>query len=256
MVAVPALCDLKDTLLKWFTFFEHFDGVKLDWTSVRSAELNFTNNGTVQLHEPISWLKRQQVRFVTDFSSGLASGDLTLQENAPGTKYQESVAAIGRVMDKLAVLGRATDLIISAEEVPGGQTASVRAGVARFCSLAAVRGMEVHFKHRTTSWTPDVAATLGFISSVGAKNLKFAASTAESTNTLERLLARAGGQLGLILIVPPTNGVPVDLSPVRSRSTILLHSPNRRPARRAPATDKLLALFRWRESGLQVLGLS
>lgn len=220
MVTVPALCDLKDTLLRWFTFLEHFDGVKLDWTSVRSVDLAFTNGGVAQLREPIDWLKRQQVRFVTDFSSGLISRELTLQMDAPGTNYQQSLAEFNRVMDKLAILGRATDLIITAEDIPPGQASAVRAGVAAFCASAALRGMTVHFKHRTTPWTPNVAATLRFISLVGAVNLKFAANTADAPGDVEGLLAQAGGQLGLILIEPLANGAAVDLSPLRRRTVI------------------------------------
>lgn len=220
MVAVPTLCNLKEALLGWPAFFEHFDGVKLDWADVRSADLDSTNGGAPQLREPINWLKRQQVRFVTDFSSGFLLGKLTLQTNAPGTNYQQSLAVFNEVMDKLAILGRATDVIITTEEVANGQTDALKAGVAALCANAAARGITVHLKHRATSWTPDVAATLSFIASVGTANLKFAANTADAANNLEGSLSQAGAQLGLILIAPPGNGAAVDLSPVRSRNVV------------------------------------
>jgi hypothetical protein len=145
---------------------------------------------------------------------------LTLQTNASGTNYQQSLAEFSRVMDKLTVLGRANDVIITAEEVPVGQAAAVKAGISALCANAAARGMTVHFRHRTTSWTPDVVATLNFISSVGAANLKFAANTADAPGNVESLLVQAGGQLGLILISPPVNGAAMALSPVRSRNVI------------------------------------
>jgi hypothetical protein len=220
MVTVPALCNLKDTLLGGFTFFEHFDGVKLDWASVRSADLGFLNGATSQLREPINWLKRQQVRCVADFSSGFVTGALTLQTNASGTNYQQSLGEFSRVMDKLTVLGRANDVIITAEDIPGGQTEAVKAGISTLCASAQSRGITVHFKHRTTRWTPDVTATLNFVSSVGAANLKFAANTADAPGNIEGLLEQAAGRLGLILISPPANGAPMELSPVRSRNAI------------------------------------
>jgi len=70
MVTVPALCNLKDTLQQWFTFFDYFDGVKLDWTSVRSADLNrrrqFAALRTMQ------WVARHQVRFRHRFQQRLS----------------------------------------------------------------------------------------------------------------------------------------------------------------------------------------
>jgi len=98
------------------------------------------------------------------------------------------------------VLGRAKDVIITAEDAPADLVAAVRAGVATLCANAAARGITVHFKHRSTSWTPDVASTLNFVSSVGAANFKFAANTADASGNVESLLSQAGGQLGLILI--------------------------------------------------------
>jgi len=63
--------------------------VKLDWTSVRNADL--TVGSSSLLYEPMQWLVRHQVRFVTDFSSGFLTDDLTLRTNAPGTNYQQSL---------------------------------------------------------------------------------------------------------------------------------------------------------------------
>ena len=220
MVTVPALCNLKDTIQQWYNFFAWFDGVKLDWTSVRNADLGFTNGSSWQMHEPIAWLKRQQVRFVADFSSGFITRELTLQTNAPGTNYAQTLAQFSRAMDKLSLLGRATDILISAEDIPSGQPAAFKAGVSALCTNAAARGIMVHFKHRKTPWTPDIAATLNFLSSVGASNLRFAANTADAPSSIGGLLAQAGGQLGLILIAPPASGSSMDLAPVRSHNVI------------------------------------
>ena len=220
MITVPALCNLKDTLQNWFTFFEHFDGVKLDWTSVRNADLESVVDGAPQLREPFNWLKRQQVRFVADFSTGLTSGELTLQTNAIGMTCQQSVAQFNGVLDKLARLGRAADIILTAEELPSDQTDAFKAGVSALCATAAARGITVHFKHRNTRWTPTVASTLSFVASVGADNLMFAANTADSPSDIAGLLAQAGERLGLILIAPPAAGNALDLSPIRSHPVI------------------------------------
>ena len=218
MVTIPALVNLKDTIQQWPNFFQHFDGVKLDWTSVASAALTFNLSGTQQLYEPIGWLQRQQVRFVTDFSSGFLTGSLTLQTTLPG--YAASVTQFNAIMNKMATLTRAADIVISAEEMASGQVPNFQAGVAALCTNAAARLITVHFKHRTTSWTPDIASTLSFINSVGASNLKFASNTADSPTNISGLLSQAGSQLGLILIAPPTSGTAMDLSPVLGQSVI------------------------------------
>jgi len=64
------------------------------------------------------------------------------------------------------------------------------------------------------------AGHVSFISSVGAGNLKFAADTSGGTSSIGK-----GRTARLILIEPATNGVPVDLSPVRSPQR---HSDSRR----------------------------
>jgi len=224
MVTVAALVNLKDTIQQWINFFGHFDGVKLDWTSLASAAVTFNNSGVQQVYEPISWLQRQQVRFVTDFSSGFLTGSLTLQTPLPG--YAGSVTQFNGIMNKMATLGsgtlgRAADIVITAEEMASGQIPNFTAGVAALCTNAAARSITVHFKHRTTSWTPDIAHTLTFIGSVGATNLKFAANTADSPADISGLLGQAGSQLGLILIAPPASGSSaMNMSPVLSSSVI------------------------------------
>ena len=218
-VTVPALVSLKDTIQKWYNFFGHFDGVKLDWTSLRNAELQFTNAGVMQTYEWVNWLQRQQVRFVVDYSSAFMLQSLTLQTNS--ASYAQSVAQFNAIFNKLALLGRVGDIIISAENLPTNQVGAFRAGVQALCANAAARGITVHFKHRITGWTPDVASTLSFISSVGADNLKFALNTADNPANVGQLLSQAGGQLGLILVEPTaTNTGATDFSAIRNQNAI------------------------------------
>jgi autotransporter-associated beta strand protein len=204
MVAVPSLADLKDTIQKWPTFFEHFSGVKVDGVA------DVTLGAGPELYEPFQWLVRQQVEIVADFTNDLVSGDLTLRSDATG--YAQSMATFGSSLDNLALLVRAKDIIITAEEVAAEQLEAYRTGVAALCSQAASHGMTVHFKHRPTSWTPNPASTLSFISSVSAANLHLAASTADGS-------AGMGGSNGLILIEPPAAGSP-DLSALSSNNGI------------------------------------
>ncbi len=55
---------IKEEILARPTFFEHFDGVCVDWSYLHERE-------RVALEKETGWLKRQGVRVVVDLSSGV-----------------------------------------------------------------------------------------------------------------------------------------------------------------------------------------
>ncbi|MCX6916865.1 MAG: hypothetical protein NT167_28125, partial [Verrucomicrobia bacterium] len=94
LLALRGISDLREEILRRPTFFEHFDGAKIDWTYLlrRDAE---------QVKRDRPWLERQQLRVVVDFTSGLNHfPDLTLLDLLPAS-YADSVAWMSDVLAKM-----------------------------------------------------------------------------------------------------------------------------------------------------------
>jgi len=96
---------IKEEILARPTFFEHFDGVCLDWSYLHERE-------KAALQSEHGWLKRQGVRLVVDLSSGVdLYPTLRLMDNLH-EDYTNSLAAIKDVLGKMDALG-AADLMLS-----------------------------------------------------------------------------------------------------------------------------------------------
>ena len=158
------------------TFFEHFDGVVVDWRYVGERE-------ETALRTEAGWLRRQGVKIYVDLSSGLnLYPHLRLIDNA-APDYQASLGAITNVLQKMPALG-ARDLLLSLHRHPennfsGAQTedAFVKT-LRRLAAEAAAHHITLHL--RMTFGKPprhlDEAMTL--IDRVGATNLLLAPATA------------------------------------------------------------------------------
>ena len=97
--------NLKEEILSRPTFFEHYDGVMLDW-----KYLDEKNEGT--LAAEAGWLGRQKLNITVDLSSGLnLFPDLRLVNNDT-QPYQKSVERIKMVIDKMEIIG-AKELLIT-----------------------------------------------------------------------------------------------------------------------------------------------
>jgi hypothetical protein len=158
------------------TFFEHFDGVIIDWSYLRSRE-------KATLEKEAGWIRRQSLRVAADLTSGIdLYPDLRLIDNVPAD-YEASLAAIRDVIGKLATLG-GRDLILSlhrhpennftAEETVAGFDAALRTISAR----AAESGIAVHLRVYPGRPPWSLGEALAVLSRVGAPNLRLAPSTA------------------------------------------------------------------------------
>ena len=200
--------DLKEAILRWPTFFQHFDGVKLDWTYLR-------NRDRKQLKREKGWLKRQRLRLLIDFSSGLNFyPGLTLLDTL-AFRYEESVAAIDDVLGKMRALG-AKDAVFSLHRKPQNHCDDQRAddrflaGVRDLCRRAGRRGITLHLQHHPRKWHGTAERTLQFIDEVGEDGgaaPRFALNTghvAMTNEALVEILAAAGDRLGLVLLCAPS----------------------------------------------------
>jgi hypothetical protein len=191
---------VKEEILARPTFFEHFDGIVLDWHYLHEREKSV-------LQQEAGWIDRQGLHVFVDLSSGVnLYPALGLVDNL-AADYQESMATVADVMAKMKVLG-ARDLIVSLHRYPENNFSSPQTQesfektLRKLAADAAQLGITLHLRMALGKppWTlGDMGALM---EKVGAKNLRIAASTAVLSRT--DLSAEASGvlqaRLGLWLV--------------------------------------------------------
>jgi len=175
---------IKEEVLARPTFFEHFDGVVVDWRYLHEREKE-------ALKRQAGWIARQGLRVVVDLTSGInLYPDLRLMNNLP-EDYQASMAAIEDVLAKMPLLG-SRDLVLALHRFPennftGEQSwAAFDATLKRVCGWAAEKKVTVYLRIYPNRPPDNAAGAVSFVRRVGAPNLKLAPSTV--------LLCGAGGQ--------------------------------------------------------------
>ena len=231
LLAFRDIVDLKTEILARPTFFQHFDGVKIDWTYLHIRDRK-------QVKREAGWLKRQKVRLLVDFSPGLDFyPDLTLLD-AYAPRYEESVKAVDDCLDKMKTLG-ATEAVIclhrNAENHVSVEQAKARflGNVADLCKRAARRRVALYLqpsvlgsnvinmsRDEVLSRQPGVRGAnagevIKFIDDVNAvlgpgfaTPLRFALNTSHANGQpLEEIVAAAGNRLGLALLSAPVRDI-------------------------------------------------
>ena len=167
---------IKEAVLARPTFFEHFDGVCVDWKYLQRCEKE-------TLRREAGWIKRQSLRIYVDLTSGLnLYPELRLINNLE-EDYAASMAVVNEVLEKMELLG-AHDLILSLHRDPENNftheqtTASFEATLRDLCKRAETCKVTLHL--RTGSGKPpySLAEAAGYLDRVGARNLRLAVSTA------------------------------------------------------------------------------
>ena len=198
---------IKEEILARPTFFEHFDGVCLDWSYLHERE-------KVALQKEYGWVKRQGVRIVLDLSSGLdLYPTLRLIDNAH-EDYTNSMAAIRDVLGKMETLG-ATELILSLHRYPENNFTDEQTRAAFTATLKAVagqaaeRGVTLHLRVGFGKLPWSLAEGFEWLDRVRASNLKLAVSTAmlEQRPPSGETAARLKDKLGLWLVAASRNDV-------------------------------------------------
>lgn len=99
--------NLKEEILVRPTFFEHYDGVVIDWRYIEDKE-------EATLRNEAGWLGRQKLNITVDLTSGLnLYPDLRIVDNDEHY-YEKSMARIKKIIDKLSVIG-AQQLVLSSQ---------------------------------------------------------------------------------------------------------------------------------------------
>ena len=105
---------VQEQVLSRSTFFEHFDGVCVDWRYLHERTPE-------SLRAESGWLARQGLRLVVDLTSGLNLYPNLRLLNNDQSRFEESMAVIGDVVDKMAVIG-SSELIVSLHQTPETNT--------------------------------------------------------------------------------------------------------------------------------------
>jgi hypothetical protein len=187
---------IKEEILARPTFFEHFDGVCVDWSYLHGRE-------KAALQREQGWLKRQGVRIVVDLSSGIdLYPTLRLMDNVH-EDYTNSMAAIQDVLAKMDALG-ATDLILSLHRYPENNftdeqsRAAFTATLKTLAGQAAERGVTLHLRVGFGKPPGSLADGFEWLDRVGVPNLKLAVCTGmldqkpPSTEAVARLKDKLG----------------------------------------------------------------
>jgi hypothetical protein len=198
---------IREEILARPTFFEHFDGVCVDWSCLHERE-------KAALQKEHGWLKRQGVRMAVDLSSGVdLYPTLRLIDNLR-EDYTNSMAAIKDVLGKMEALG-AKDLILSLHRYPENnftddQTrAAFTATLKALAGQAAERGVTLHLRVGFAKPPWSLAEGFEWLDRIGAPNLKLAVNTAIlGQNPLAAATAaRLKDKLGLWLVAAAHNDV-------------------------------------------------
>jgi len=191
---------IKEEILARPTFFEHFDGVCVDWRIVHERE-------KAALQEEARWLKRQGVRIIVDFSSGLnLYPTLRLLNNVP-VDYEVSLAVWADVLAKMEIVG-AKDLVFSLHRDPENNFTGEQANAGYTSTLknlaaqAAARGVTLHLRVGPGKPPRNFAEAFHWLDPVDAPNLKLAVGTAmlENEPVDREWVARLKGRVGIWLV--------------------------------------------------------
>ncbi len=196
---------LKEEILARPTFFEHFDGVLLDWRylDVRAPEA---------LQQESGWLERQGLDIWVDLSSGInLYPGLRLVNNDPA-EYEASINKIKGILDKMPILG-ARNLVLSLHRTPENnitheETQDSFVNTLRAMSeCAAAQGTTIHLRMSMKAVT-SVGEAAQILDRVNAPNLRIATSTAlimSQGNEPDYVREQLGNRLGLWLASAPAN---------------------------------------------------
>ena len=198
---------IKEAILARPTFFEHFDGVCVDWRYLHERE-------RAAIEKESGWLKRQSLRLMVDLSSGVnLYPDLRLIDN-DHANYEASMAVITDVLAKMEILG-ARDLILPLHRYPeinftSEQTRdSFVATLKALSTRAANHGVTLHLRVGFGKPPWGLGEAVDLLAKVGVPNVKLAPATAllEGKAPSAEQAARLKDQVGLWLVAAPQHDV-------------------------------------------------
>lgn len=194
------ISDVKETILQWPTFFQHFDGMKLTWRYLHIRDMN-------QIKREYQWFERQPLRIFVDFSSGCNLFPDFAFIDLPGIQYRETLNILRELFTKMKAIGAREAVFSLHRTIHRVQTKKMHekfvSGVRALCRLAAKHKINIHLQHHRDKWPGDANQMITFINEIKKDNLFFALNTAhviQSGETFSKIIGRARKRLGSILL--------------------------------------------------------
>lgn len=177
---------IKEAVLARPTFFEHYDGIAIDWKYLHEREED-------ALRSERGWISRQGLRVVVDLTTGVnLYPDLRLLDN-DAQEYDSSKRAIENVLAKMEIL-HASDLLIALHRTPENNFtdeqswSSFEKNLREIANLAEARDITVNLRLAPNKPPWSLKQAIDFLNRIGTPNLRLAPSTA--------LLLSHEGELG------------------------------------------------------------
>jgi hypothetical protein len=196
---------IKEEVLARPSFFEHFDGVVVDWRYLREREKK-------ELERESGWIDRQGLKLLVDLTSGInLFPDLCLLDNLVNQDYAASLAAIEDVMEKMEFL-HARDLLLALHRYPQNNFTleqiwqAFEATLRHLCERGRREELTLHLRLRASTPPENLAQAVEFVGKVGAPNLRLAPSTAlllAKKVDLNQATTLLKGRVGLWLVSTP-----------------------------------------------------
>ncbi|MGV8092101.1 MAG: hypothetical protein AB2L24_09590 [Mangrovibacterium sp.] len=169
------IVSVKEEILLRPTFFRHFDRVVIDWKYLEQRE-------EPVLAKESEWIKRQGLKLIVDFSSGVnLFPDLRLINNHP--EYAENRKTISSVMRKMKVIGSG-DMVLPLHRMVENNISwdqyleLLRTSLRDICREAALNNVDVHIKSVQGGSLKSLEQLSELVKTVNEPNLYVAPSTA------------------------------------------------------------------------------
>lgn len=166
---------VQEELLRRPTFFQHYDGVIVDWRYLHSRDRQ-------TLEAEGAWLDRQGVHLLVDLTSGLnLYPDLRLVNNDP-EEFDRSMAVFSEVLAKMPAFG-ARDLVLSLHRTPENNFSweqtrqSFVTTLRELCHQAATADIRLHLRISAKAMS-EPKAMIQLVTDVEAANLRLVPSLA------------------------------------------------------------------------------
>lgn len=192
---------IQEAILARPTFFEHYDGVVVDWNYLRMREKDVLRTET-------GWIQRQGLRVIIDLASGVnLYPDLRLLDNDPD-EYASSLKAIQDILEKMEIL-QASDLLISLHRFPENNFtdeqswSSFDKNLREIAKLAENRKITLHLRMAANKPPWNLKQAMEFLDRVADTNIRLAPSAAlllAHRNELDGVADRLKNRIGFWLV--------------------------------------------------------
>jgi hypothetical protein len=197
--------NIQTQILKRPTFFQHFDGVLVDWEYLHQRDEKILSRET-------GWLQLQKVNLWVDLTSGInLFPDLRLVNNI-GSEYERSMETIRDVIKKMNILG-AENLIISLHKPVENNIdrkemlEHIEQSVRDICHHANQKGITIHLRTLLgNDLLSPMEESYQFVENLNLPNLKLALNTASLIArgiSVDELKVIEPGKIGVWMVSAP-----------------------------------------------------